>query len=162
MCFLSLSGYLVTAQNYRDTFSAKTSLYAELGGNGDAYSLNVDRIVYQDAMFKTALRVGLSSNLFFLEQESGVYPVVPVEVSGMLGRYRKHIEAGLGYTRRFTTEPDLIQNMYFGRVGFRYQQPQGGMLVRVGLTPFLSAEVDRKTPGLTLVPRFAFSIGRSF
>ncbi|MHC2991850.1 hypothetical protein OB13_09730, partial [Pontibacter sp. HJ8] len=69
---------------------------------------------------------------------------------------------GLGYTRRFTDEPDLLQNMYFSRIGFRYQDPQGGLLVRVALTPFLSTEINQKTPGPAIVPRFGLSIGHSF
>ena len=162
LCFFLFSGYLAAAQNFRDTFQARNAVYVELGGNGDAYSLNFDRIVYQKAMIKAALRAGISTNISFFEGESGVYPIVPVEVLGMMGRYQKHLEVGLGYTRRFTGNPDLLQDMYFSRIGFRYQSPQGGLLVRVALTPFLSTEINRKTPGPALVPRFGLSIGHSF
>ena len=162
LCFFLFSGYQASAQNFRDTFQARNAFYAELGGNGDAYSLNFDRILYQKAMLKAAFRAGIGTNISFFEGESGVYPIVPVEVLGMMGRYQKHLELGLGYTRRFTSNPDLLQNMYFSRIGFRYQSPQGGLLVRVALTPFLSTEINKKTPGPALVPRFGLSIGRSF
>jgi hypothetical protein len=162
LCFLLLSGYLASAQNYRDTFSARNAVYGELGGNGDFLSVNYDRIVYQKAMLKAALRIGVTGNMFFLPEEKGIYPIVPVEALGMIGRYKKHFEFGLGYTRRFTNDPGLLQNMYFSRIGFRYQQPDGGLVVRVGFTPFLSTESNWKTPGVAIVPRFAFSVGHSF
>ncbi|MDX5418678.1 MAG: hypothetical protein LPK09_05640 [Hymenobacteraceae bacterium] len=161
-CVFLLTGSIASAQNYRDSYTAKNALYAELGGNGDVYSLNFDRIVYQKVMFKAGFRVGLSSNLFFLPDETGVYPVIPVEALGMIGRYQKNFEFGLGYTRRFTDDPDLLQNMYFSRIGFRYQPPQGGLVVRVAFTPFLSTEINYKSPGPAIIPRFGLSVGRSF
>lgn len=162
ICFLLLMGSAASAQVYRDTFRARNTFYGELGGNGDVISANYDRIVYQRAMLKAALRVGIGTNLFFLEEEPGFYPIVPVEAIGMMGRYQKHFEFGLGYTRRFTNEPDLLQNMYFSRIGFRYQPPQGGLVVRVAFTPFLSTEANQKTPGPAIVSRFGLSVGRSF
>lgn len=150
------------AQTYRDTFRARHAVYAELGGNGDLLSANYDRIVYQKPMVKAALRIGLGSNTFFLAEESGVYPIIPVEALGLIGRFEKHFEFGLGYTHRFTTNPELLQNLYFGRLGFRYQRPSGGLLVRVGFTPFLSTESNTKSPGPALIPRFGLSAGKSF
>lgn len=143
-------------------FIALDAYYLEIGNNSDVYSINYDRIVYTRDIFKAAVRIGLGTNIFFQENEPGVYPVVPVEAIGMFGRYEKHLELGLGYTRRFTDEPDLLQNMYFGRVGFRYQKPNGGLLVRVGVTPFISPENKSSSSGLAVVPRFGLSIGRSF
>jgi hypothetical protein len=160
--FLFLISFVASAQNYRDTFRARNAVYAELGGNGDMLSANFDRIVYQKSMLKAALRVGVASNMFFSVEEPGFYPVVPVEALGMIGRFEKHFEFGLGYTRRFTNEPGLMQNMYFSRIGFRYQRPTGGLLVRVGFTPFLSTETNIKSPGPAFIPRFGFSVGKSF
>ncbi|MDX5481876.1 MAG: hypothetical protein LPK07_09350, partial [Hymenobacteraceae bacterium] len=116
----------------------------------------------QSNPFKAGIRAGVGTNLFFLEEEPGVYPIVPLEAIGMVGRKKKHFEFGLGYTRRFTDEPDLLQNMYFGRLGFRYHEPRGGLVVRVAVTPFISPESNQRIPGVALVPRFGLSVGRSF
>ncbi len=159
---LLLQPVILTPQGPRQKLRALNSLYFELGGNGDIYSFNYDRIVYQQAKLKTGLRLGIGSNLFFLPEEPSVYPIVPVEAIGMLGNREKHFELGLGYTHRFTNDPDLTQSMYFGRIGFRYQPPRGGLLVRVGATPFVSSEANTRTPGVAIVPRFGLSIGRSF
>jgi hypothetical protein len=166
-CLLMVLVYLLcatpaAAQEFTRNFKALNAAYVELGGNGDVYSFNYDRVVYQQKEFKAALRLGIGSNLFFLENETTTYPIVPVEATGMLGRYKKHFEFGLGYTRRFTDDPKLLQNLYFARIGLRYQDPHGGLLVRVGLTPFTSSEKSERTPGIAIVPRFGLSIGRSF
>lgn len=161
-CLLLMLCFSASAQTYRDSFRARNAVYGELGGNGDFLSVNYDRIVYQNAMIKAALRIGITSNAFFLAEETGVYPIIPVEALGMIGRFQKHFEFGLGYTRRFTNDPELLQNMYFSRVGFRYQDPTGGLVVRVGFTPFLSTESNTKSPGPAFIPRFGLSVGRSF
>lgn len=137
-------------------------MYLEVGGNSDVYSINYDRVIYQREKFKTAVRAGLGTNLFFMENDRTVYPVVPLEVMALVGNNRKHFEGGLGYTRRFTDNPDLIQSMYFARLGFRYQVPRGGLLVRVAITPFISPDPNSRTPGVGVIPRFGFSIGKSF
>ena len=155
--------YKLQAQEFTQNFRALLSLYLEVGGNSDSYALNLDHILYQREQWKGGVRAGLGTNIFFMKEEPGVYPVVPIEAYALLGKTRNHLEFGLGYTRRFTDDPDLLQNMYFGRVGFRYQVPKGGLLVRFGLTPFISPEgKDDKTGKVAVVPRFGFSIGRSW
>ncbi|HEY4652594.1 MAG TPA: hypothetical protein VIG72_14325 [Pontibacter sp.] len=151
------------AQEFTQNIRAPFSVYLEVGGNSDSYALNADYIVYQREQWKGGIRAGVGTNLFFRKKEPAAYPVVPVEVYAMVGRARNNIEFGLGYTRRFTDAPELLQNMYFARLGLRYQVPKGGMLVRVGLTPFISPESrDERTGQIALVPRFGLSIGRSW
>ncbi|PTX18175.1 hypothetical protein C8N40_107215 [Pontibacter mucosus] len=157
-----LLAQVAQAQRRPGTFTARNAYYLEVSGSSDTYSLNFDRIVYQYYNFKAAVRAGVGTNLFFQEGEPGVYPIVPVEALGMIGATQNHVEFGLGYTRRFTDHPDLMQNMYFARIGFRYQDPRGGLLVRLAVTPFVSPENKSDTPGLAVVPRFGLSIGRSF
>lgn len=153
----------VKAQEFTQNIRAPLSLYLEIGGNADSYAINIDHILYQREQWKGGIRAGLGTNLFFLAEEPGVYPVVPIEAYAMVGKTRNNIEVGLGYTRRFTDAPELLQNMYFGRIGFRYHVPAGGLLLRFGVTPFISPEnKDEKTGGLALVPRFGLSIGRSW
>lgn len=145
-----------------ESFGAMNAAYFEIAGNGDTYSINFERLFLQQAELKVGLRAGIGTNLFFLPEETTTYPIVPIEAIGLMGRREKHFEFGLGYTRRFTDDPDLLHDMYFGRLGFRYQRPEGGLVVRVALTPFISAESNVRTPGVALVPRFGLSIGRSF
>ncbi|NEM98248.1 hypothetical protein [Pontibacter burrus] len=150
------------AQEFTQNIRAPFSVYLEIGGNSDAYTLNLDRIMYQREEWKGGLRAGVGTNLFFMKEEPGVYPVVPVEVYAMYGKSKSNLEVGLGYTRRFTDAPELLQNMFFARLGLRYQVPKGGLLVRFGLTPFISPEgKDRKTGETGIVPRFGLSVGYS-
>lgn len=145
-----------------ESFGAMNAAYVEIAGNSDTYSINFERLFLQQAELKIGLRAGIGTNLFFLPEETTTYPIVPIEAIALMGRREKHFEFGLGYTRRFTDDPDLLHDMYFGRLGFRYQRPAGGLVVRVALTPFISAESNVRTPGVALVPRFGLSIGRSF
>ncbi|MBB6612237.1 hypothetical protein H7F15_14400 [Pontibacter sp. Tf4] len=152
----------VLAQEFTQNIRSLTTVYVEVGGNSDAYALNLDRIMYQRDQWKGGIRAGVGTNLFFMKEEPGVYPVVPVEVYAMVGKSRNNLEMGLGYTRRFTDAPELLQNMYFARLGVRYQVPKGGLLVRFGLTPFISPEgKDKKTGETGIVPRFGLSVGYS-
>lgn len=160
--FLFMLPGRLLAQEFTQNFKALNAYYVELGGNSDTYSINYDRVVYQREIFKTALRIGMGTNLFFLESEETVYPIVPVEALLLVGRKMKHFEGGLGYTHRFTDDPDLLQSMYFARLGFRYQVPRGGLLVRVAITPFISPDKNSRTPGVGVIPRLGFSIGKSF
>jgi hypothetical protein len=162
LVYITNSLQVAAQHEFLNNFKAKNAVYLELSGNGDTYSVNYERILYQRVEFKTGIRVGIGSNLFFLPGEPGLYPVIPVEALGMIGRNRKHFEFGVGYTRRLTEEETLLHDMYFGRVGIRYQVPRGGLLVRLALTPFLSAESNINTPGLALIPRFGLSVGKSF
>ncbi len=162
LLLLLLLASMAQAQRHPGTFVARNAYYLEVSGSSDTYSLNFDRIVYQHGVFKAAVRAGIGTNLFFQEGEPGVYPIVPLEALGLIGATPNHLEFGLGYTRRFTDHPDLMQNMYFARIGLRYQHPHGGWLVRLAVTPFISPENKSDTPGLAVVPRFGLSVGRSF
>ncbi|WP_347160149.1 hypothetical protein [Pontibacter chitinilyticus] len=160
--FCWLYSTTASAQEFTGNFRALNAFYLELGGNGDTYSVNFERILYQQRAFKTGLRVGAGTNFFFLQGEPSVYPIVPIEAVALIGNKEQHLEFGLGYTRSFTDRPDLLHNQYFGRIGFRYQQARGGLLVRVAITPFISPESNNRIPGVALVPRFGVSVGRSF
>ncbi|WP_161888589.1 hypothetical protein [Pontibacter russatus] len=160
--FLLLLPGRVLAQEFTQNFRALNAFYIEAGGNSDTYSVNYDRVVYQQRVFKAAVRIGVGTNLFFMEGEETVYPIVPVEALALVGRRKKHFEGGLGYTHRFTDNPELLQQMYFARLGFRYQAPRGGLLVRVAVTPFISPDKDSRTPGVGVVPRLGVSVGKSF
>ncbi|WP_299824254.1 hypothetical protein [uncultured Pontibacter sp.] len=159
---LPFPGKLSAQYKIVESMQALNAAYLELGGNSDTYSVNYERLLFQRAAFKTGLRIGVGSNLFFLPEEDNTYPIIPLEAIGLIGHRNRHFEFGLGYTRRLTDNPDLLQEMYFGRLGFRYHPPEGGLLVRVALTPFVSSETNVRTPGLALVPRFGLSVGRSF
>lgn len=150
----------VAAQEYKDDIKALNSIYIEAGGNGDGISLNYDRIIYQQLNFRSALRTGIGTNFFFLDSEPSPYPIVPVEIAALIGPRISYLELGLGYTKRFTSEPDLEKELYFGRIGLRYQKPRSGLLVRLGFTPYLTKNRDKKTDKV-IMSRFGVSVGYS-
>ena len=57
----------VLAQEFTQNFRALNALYIEAGGNSDTYTMNYDRVVYKQRVFKAAVRIGVGTNLYFME-----------------------------------------------------------------------------------------------
>jgi hypothetical protein len=164
LCICSL--FFLSQLTYAQIGKAKNAVYLELGGNAFGYSLNYERIVYQQNMLQVGARIGVSlvpENTFF-----GIasYPIVPLEMIALFGKRTHHLETGIGVT------PYVGYQYYVGaigvdflkekleaavtfRLGYRYQKPNGGFMARVGIMPFLSSDGY-------LLPWAGISIGKSF
>ncbi|HEX2202866.1 MAG TPA: hypothetical protein VHG91_06200 [Longimicrobium sp.] len=137
----------------------KNAIYVELGGNALLFSVNYDRRIGD-----WAGRVGVQ----FLgagyddegDDDTSVL-VVPVTVSYLAGRGNGRAEIGLGVgisrgNLDFGSlgEADIDGVYGTGILGYRYQRPEGGLLVRAGFTPVL---IDEE-----FWPWFGFSVGFGF
>ena len=144
LCFVGLG----TLLSYGQPITDRNALYGELGGNGTYYSFNDDRSLYQKNAFALGGRIGFS--LYPQDHFTQFFPVLPLELNALLGKNKHHLEVGLGITPhqeyRFKvdqTEGNIAQAgrevNWFNtlRLGYRYQKPEGGLLVRTGLTPIL-------------------------
>jgi hypothetical protein len=131
------------AQEPAPGLTARNTFFAELYGNGGRYSLNYDRIFLQRNRFKASFRVGASLQSFRnnIAGDRYLQGALPLELNGLWGRGPHHLELGLGFTPVLQERP--VANTrpylpsYFGRIGYRYQQPGGGLFFRAGLTPGL-------------------------
>lgn len=185
-CFIALSLALLSfsidaiAQQDADLFTAKNTVFVELGGNGGLISINYDRIFHQNGKFKFAGRAGFS----YFKQSSGNKgsnippywsPLLPLEVTALWGRSRHHLELGVGVT--FFSSRNLIFNPegpeFFERdigldmiipirLGYRYQKPEGGFFFRVGYTPGFNPQLSSKSPTIFTPLWGGISIGTSF
>lgn len=136
---------IVFSQNIEQdefTFDHKNSVQIELFGHGLFYSLNYERIILNKSRFKTAAQVGMS----YYPPKTGLIELwIPVAVNEILSFDKHHFEMGLGYV--FTNESETVMvngelkerigGFITGRIGYRYQKPQGRILLRAGFTPFL-------------------------
>jgi hypothetical protein len=96
------------------------TLFVEGFGNGKWYSLNYDRLLSSNV----ALRVGFNFT-----------PAVPVTLSYLLRvSSSDHIELGIGILPTFGASPALDGTAI---LGYRYQQPNGGLFIKAAITPFL-------------------------
>ncbi|MCH7413640.1 hypothetical protein MM213_09100 [Belliella sp. R4-6] len=168
------------AQEEADIFTAKNSVYVELGGNSLFYSLNYSRILHQHDRLKISGSAGFS---FFKQsggdQISGVSPywspLLPVEITAFWGRSCHHLEVGTGGTfyssRTLEFNPDASSNFQENksleaiiplRIGYRYQQPKGGFFFRVGYTPGFNLSFSSQNP-VEFHPLWGgISLGKSF
>ena len=146
LCF---DGY---AQSEAELFTAKNTVFVEGRWNAERYAAGYGRIFHQKGMFKLSGSAGFSMWYYDTSRPSlrstHWLPVVPLEVSALLGKSKHHLEIGTGITpylepairkdpetsRRISDKIVLSAELPI-RVGYRYQKPEGGFFFRVGYVP---------------------------
>jgi hypothetical protein len=149
---------------FSQSFEAKNAIYLEMGGNAYVYSLNYERIFLPKKYIKVGARAGISvlpkNNL------TAPYPIVPLEVIALTGKRNHHFETGIGLTpfigyvtydgaRGSDYERERLQAATTFRLGYRYQKPEGGFMLRAGYMPILN-------PDGYMIFWAGISIGKSF
>lgn len=158
---------------------AKNMLYAELLGNGFAYSLNYERLIYDDEKLGLSTRIGIAPGFVPMFTGFGL----PLELNSSFLRHPKgHMaEAGVGFAwfygkSRFRNEERELETTPFYhvcditlRIGYKYAQPGGGFLFRAGFVPVfavVSPEIVRNANffpfGKTFTPWAGLSVGYAF
>jgi len=122
------------------------SVQLELGGHGLIYSLNYERILSNNDIFKTAGQIGIS----YYPPVTGIIDVwIPLGINEIISFGNHHIEAGVGVIviRESTREPDNSASDWnwngflSGRIGYRYQKPSGRFILRAGFTPVIESNL---------------------
>jgi len=136
-----LLGGEVKAQNPK---LARTTVFGEIGGNAWLYSVNVDYRIRQIV----SVRAGVTA----IEAGGVSLYAGPLMVSALPGwkAHRAEIGAGvlLGYLANrsleahFGSDPEPGESYGMATptlsVGYRYQQPEGGLFLRVAYTPVVT------------------------
>lgn len=170
----------IFAQDEAELFTAKNAIYAEVGGNSSLYALNYSRIFHQKGRLKISASAGLSMR--YTKASEPIYPSfwspsLSSEITAFLGKSRHHVEFGTGFltsqNRDFIFDTNYQNNIreqvYWdqfitGRIGYRYQKPDGGFFFRAGYTPVLVFyKSEGADNGAEFYPvRFGISAGISF
>ena len=114
----------------------KNSVYIELGGKGQFYSINYERQLYKIKNAKGGLAIGGSYlgalTSYYTSAEHNIY----------IGRNIHNLELGAGVNYLFHTNPnDVSEKMYFnGRIGYRFQPMEKGFIARISYTPLFYPE----------------------
>lgn len=146
---------------------ARNAVYAELGGPGLLYTVNYERFLLP----RLSVRAGCS---LFGFRESGTGDTLgiftlPLTTQVLLGGGAHHLELGLGLLTgvMWSALNSHDRTGHFGliaataTIGYRYQPPAGGLLLRVALTPFYGGE--RFEPaGLPVTPWGSVGAGYVF
>ncbi|WP_209332825.1 hypothetical protein [Lunatimonas salinarum] len=181
LLFVLTLGIDGNTQTESKAFSAKNSVYLEVGGNAGWYSLNYGRIFYQKGILKLSASAGISmwphntsEQPYNTSKTNYLLPSIPLEFSAFLGNSKHHLEIGSGITPYLSVtvkrDPDFLSStdkIYLGtyiplRLGYRYQKPEGGFFFRIAYTPFYRfPKYSDETNNFS--PIFAgISLGKSF
>lgn len=124
-------------------FSDLNSVQLELLGPAGIYSLNYERILWNGSGWKTTAQVGFS--ILGTREWSGIN--FPISVNQLKSFRNHHIEMGIGTVANLVFHKTVINGyqwesyMHFnGRLGYRYQNPDGHFLFRAGYTPIVYPE----------------------
>ncbi|OOG73641.1 hypothetical protein [Algoriphagus sp. A40] len=163
------------AQKETQEFTARNSVYLEIGGSSGIYAVNYSKIFHQKGKLKLNASAGFSMlPNEKIDSKTIWLPAIPLEVSALYGKSNHHLEMGFGFTSYLdkTTAIDsetfeLSDEVVFGavipvRIGYRYQKPEGGFFFRVGYTPLFNVPV-RAGKSWSFNPYHAgVSFGKSF
>lgn len=153
-------------------FINPNSVQLEAGGHGLFYSLNYERVLINRNRFKTTAQLGVS----YYPASTGVRDVwLPVSINEIVSFGNHHLEIGLGMVpiREALRDSENIATEWYwsgmvsGRIGYRYQKPDGQFLLRAGFTPL--AEVNGLDPTIRFIrkriefhPLAGISVGYAF
>ncbi len=160
---IAFSAYGQNSNN--QPFQKKNSLQLELIGPTVFYSLNYERILINGERFKTAAQLGIS----YYPPSMGMRDLwIPMGVNEIISFGNHHLEAGIGYMpiREAIRDEDLQVEEWFwsqmltGRIGYRYQKPNGRLILRADFTPVL--EIGNLGNGDAFHPLGGVSVGYSF
>jgi hypothetical protein len=137
----------------------RTKFDFEIGGNAGQYAFNYGRLIYQKRAFKVIGSVGFSlwQDRYRVGGSTIWYPVLPLELSALIGRRKHHLEFGLGITPYLLPEinfssvsgtfvqtkgPNFVRTIVPIRVGYRYQKPDGDSFLEWGTRHFLACLIS--------------------
>jgi hypothetical protein len=130
-----------------------TSINFELGGRF-TLSINVDFRKRENFAFS------IGNSYWFDNEEHRQSLLVPYVMAYYLCGSRHRIEVGGGTGTLISTYKGFGSIMFFGNIGYRYQQKKG-LIFRIGFTPWVSIPIAEKTR-FWATPWAGISLGYSF
>jgi len=107
------------------------SINIELGGFTPLGTVYYERVIINHQNFKTTGQIGYGIEGF------------PIIVNELVSFNSNHIEVGLGVLlpEHLTSSPlDITKPFLTGRIGYRYQKPNGRFVFRIGLMPIATQD----------------------
>lgn len=155
---LSTAAICQKADSLNVKFLYKNSVNTEIN-NAIIYSFNYERVLLNGRKFKTTGQVGMA----FYPPPWTTDFCVPVIINELLSFNKHHIEVGLGYVYFYASSDysnDFIYDYFKGKIGYRFQKPNGRFTTKIGFTPYF--KTGRYGPALEFYPAGEFSFGYNF
>lgn len=156
---LIISAFNVNAQS---PFENKNNVQLELGGHGMLYSLGFERILINSSRFKTAAKL---AGAYYPPSTGYLEFWMPLSISEIISFGSHHIELGAGYTfineQRITVlgeETREWNGFITPSAYYRYQKPNGKIMLKAGFTPFFEKYGD----GYDFHPSGGLAVGYCF
>jgi hypothetical protein len=138
---VTITAHTQEAKKSDEAFVHKNTVQIELFGHGLLYSLNYERVIFNGNRFKTTGQIGLA---YYPPKTNLIEVWIPVMLNQLLSFDKHHIELGLGHVfvnehvPGFDTATERRRTGGFisGRLGYRFQKPDGRLIIRAGFTPF--------------------------
>lgn len=151
-----------SAQIFSNFAYNRKAIYAEVYGNSLGASLNYE-YKYRDQGLKQGVRFGAGYFPNFLEENTPTIISANAEYFAFSGAREHHLEWGIGATYHYKYYKQTYQEMTYyvsnndtvriytdhqykyqrtgpailPRIGYRYESPDGGLVIRVGYTPVI-------------------------
>ncbi len=142
-------------------FQYLNNFQIEAGGHCVVYSINYERFFLNSNSYKTSVQIGIS----YYPPKSGIRDFwIPVSVNGLKSYGKHHVEAGIGMVavREAIRDAEYEAQEWFwsafisGRIGYRYQKPNGRLTLRIGFTPLLELDAIEFHPLAGLAVGYTF------
>jgi hypothetical protein len=138
----SWTTYSQDAELATTRFANRNSVQVEAFGHGLFYSLNYERVIFNGQRFKTTGQLGIA---YYPPSANLIDLWIPLVVNELYSFNKHHIELGFGHVFVNVSSRDYNNEIVSrewdgfltGRLGYRFQKPNGRFLMRVGFTPFL-------------------------
>ncbi len=147
----------------QDLKLSKNSIFIEIFGNGGYYSINYERSLKPNLYGRIGFSSYRSKSILGSENVIGI-TTFPVLITYFTGQKMHHFEIGggmlLGNVNEDNVSNTIIDLTAF--LGYRVQSPGNGMLIRIGLTPFLSLDNKANYPDKLLTLSGGISLGYHF
>jgi len=155
------SAFAQSAKTQNNKLTRRNSVQLELFGHGMLYSLNYEYVLINRNRLKTTAQVGFS----YYPPSTGYRPIwIPIGINELISFGKHHIEIGIGQVIITEMGHDIYgdarrewEGLFSGRVGYRYQKPNGRLIIRAGFTP-LYEYLD----GHAFHPSGGLAVGYSF
>ncbi len=162
ICLTILTSYSYSQQ--KDTIRKRNTIYFEIFGQGLINSINYDRLLVVNEKSTTSITIGFShwGYLMSTSENKVTSTGIPISFNYLYGKNNHNLELGIGVTQMFTKiemdmtsilspltslfseeitqikSIDQISTTYFTpKIGYRYQQLNGGFCFRATLTPLI-------------------------